>query len=315
MSNRLSDIAGVRCLAGPGRSAYIAVTPRHRQIPLMTISGSTRLFMVIGDPITQVQAPALFNRVFARFGVDAVLVPAQVRADRLTGFVREVLATGNVGGLWVTIPHKTGLMAELARTDDCARAAQSVNAVRRLPSGELEGALFDGLGLVGALHHFGIDPRGRRVLLLGAGGAGAAIAAALLATGVAHLALHDPGPRAAALAARLQPPPGSRVSVQGADPVGFDLVINATPLGLRADDPLPLDVGRLDAGARVVDILMKHAPTPLLQACRARGIEAHPGFEMLVQQVPHYLDFFGLAPLAAQLRQDLSDVRTGLLAA
>lgn len=271
--------------------------------------------MVLGDPVAQVQAPQIFNRVFQRFGVDAVLVPAQVRAGRLSAFVHAVLAAGNIDGLWLTIPHKTPLVSELARMDACARAAQSVNAVRRLANGELEGALFDGLGLVGALRHFGIEPRGRRVLLLGAGGAGAAIAAALLDHGVAHLALHDLGSRAIELAGRLAEGTGGiqgRVSVQGADPEGFDLVINATPLGLRADDPLPVDVRRLDAQTKVVDILMKPQPTPLLRACAERGIEAHPGFEMLVQQVPHYLSFFGMDTIAESLKTDLSDVRLGL---
>jgi len=281
----------------------------------MHISGSTRVFMVLGDPVAQVQAPAIFNRVFQRFGVDAVLVPAQVRADRLNSFAHEVLAAGNIDGLWLTIPHKTTLVPVLAQMDHCAQVAQSVNAVRRTAAGALEGALFDGLGLVAALRHFGIAPEGLRVLLLGAGGAGAAIAAALLDHGVAHLALHDLGTRAAELAHRLQAGTADRVSVQGADPAGFDLVVHATPLGLRADDPLPFDVSRLDAGAKVLDILMKPQATPLLQACAARGIEAHPGFEMLVQQVPLYLDFFGMGAIAEALRADLSDVRQGLQSA
>ena len=268
--------------------------------------------MVLGDPVAQVQAPQIFNRVFQRFGVDAVLVPAQVRADCLSAFAHAVLAAGNIDGLWLTIPHKTTLVSELARMDSCARAAQSVNAVRRQPNGELEGALFDGLGLIGALRHFGIEPRGLRVLLLGAGGAGAAIAAALLDHGVAHLALHDLGSRAAELADRLVDDADTRVSVRSADPAGYDLVINATPLGLRADDPLPFDVSRLDAHAKVVDILMKPQPTPLLRACAERGIEAFPGFEMLVQQVPHYLSFFGMDAIAEILKTDLSDVRLGL---
>jgi shikimate dehydrogenase len=287
----------------------------------MNISGHTRVFMVVGDPVTQVQAPAVFNRVFQRFGVDAVLVPAQVRADRLPAFADAVLAAGNIDGLWLTIPHKTTLVPLLASLDRCAQVAQSVNAVRRLADGTLAGALFDGLGLVGALRHFGLDPRGRRVLLLGAGGAGAAIAAALLDHGVARLALHDLGERAGALAHRLAEPVGSaqagaaaaaRVSVHSADPAGFDLVINATPLGLRDGDPLPFDITRLDPGAAVVDILMKPRPTPLLRACAERGITAHPGFEMLVQQVPDYLAFFGLHGIADRLRDDLGDVRQAM---
>lgn len=280
----------------------------------MNISGTTRVFLVVGDPITQVQAPALFNRIFQRHGLDAVLVPAQVSADDFPAFARQVLRAGNISGLWLTIPHKTALVAELADMDSSARIAQSVNAVRRRADGQLEGALFDGIGLVAALRHLGIEPRGLRVLLLGTGGAGAAIATALLENGVASLALHDLGTRAQALADRLGALGTGRLQVQGNDPAGFDLVVHATPLGLRADDPLPFDVARLDPGARVIDILMKHRPTPLLRACAERGIEAHPGFEMLVQQVPDYLDFFGMQDSARVLRADLSDVRQTLCA-
>lgn len=287
----------------------LTVTPALALSPPIPISGHTRVFMVLGDPVTQVQAPAIFNRVFQRHGVDAVLVPLQVRAEHLAAFARTVLAEGQVAGLWLTIPHKTTLMPLLAAVDEAGRVAQSVNAVRLHTSGGLEGGLFDGLGLVRALHHHGIDPHGLRVLLVGTGGAGAAIATALLAAGVAALALHDLGERAQHLAARLADP---RVSTPGADPAGFDLVINATPLGLRAHDPLPVDVERLSPQTRVVDILMKPQTSPLRQACAARGIASWDGFEMLVQQVPDYLRFFDLAAVADAVQHDLQDVRDHL---
>ncbi|WP_245909381.1 shikimate dehydrogenase family protein [Sphaerotilus hippei] len=277
----------------------------------LAISGHTRVFMVAGDPVSQVQAPAIFNRIFQRHGVDAVLVPAQVAPERFVDFARTIMAAGNIDGLWLTIPHKTTLLPLLGHVDTAGHMAQSVNAVRRHADGTLEGGLFDGSGLVSALRHFGLEPRGRRVLLLGTGGAGAAIATALLDQGVAELALHDLGPRAAQLAQRLG---DARVSVPGADPAGFELIINATPLGLQADDALPVDVSRIDPGARVFDILMKHRPTPLLRACAERGIQAHPGFEMLVQQVPDYLRFFRMEAIADTVQADLSEVRRHLQA-
>lgn len=280
----------------------------------MDISGSTRVFMVVGDPITQVQAPGIFNRVFQRFGVDAVLVPAQVKAADFPRFARTVLSAGNIDGLWLTIPHKTPLVDELSWLDSSARVARSVNAVRRNAAGALEGGLFDGSGLVGALRHFGLSPEGARVLLLGCGGAGAAIATALLETGVGALGLHDVGTRAQQLAQRLDGC-GSVVPFiwqPGQSLQNFDLVVHATPLGLNPTDPLPLDVSQLSPHTHVVDILMKHRPTPLLRACAERGIRAFPGFEMLVQQVPDYLNFFGLDDVAQALRADLSEVRTAL---
>jgi shikimate dehydrogenase len=301
-------------MIAPMARLVMVETPGAAYSVCMNISGTTRVFLVVGDPVIQVQAPAIFNRIFQRHGLDAVLVPAQVPAADFPAFARQVLRAGNISGLWLTIPHKTALVAELADMDSSARVAQSVNAVRRAADGRLEGALFDGTGLVAALRHLGIEPRGLRVLLLGTGGAGAAIATALLENGVATLALHDLGTRAQALADRLGGLGAGRLQVQGSDPAGFDLVVHATPLGLREDDPLPFDVARLDPGARVIDILMKHAPTRLLRACAARGIEAHPGFEMLVQQVPDYLDFFGMPDAARALRTDLSEVRQALLA-
>lgn len=277
-------------------------------MPLIT--GSTRVFAVLGDPVTQVQAPRVFNTIFARHAVDAVLVPAQVPAAALPGFVRHVTAAGNFDGLWVTIPHKPACAALVDHCDTAAALAGSVNAVRRDADGSLHGALFDGLGFVHALGHFGFAPRGRRVLLLGAGGAGAAIALALCEAGVATLALHDLGDRAPRLATRLAGhSAATRIEVATADPAGFDLVVNATPLGLNPDDPLPVDPARLEAGCMVVDILMKDRPTPLLRACAARGIQAHAGHEMLVQQVPDYLDFFGLHAAARAVREELPSLR------
>lgn len=301
-------------------------------MPLATddITGRTRVFLVVGDPIAQVQAPQLFNGVFRRHGVDAVLVPARVAPQHLEGFVRHVTAATNIDGLWVTIPHKPAVATIVDRLDAAAAATGSVNAVRRDADGLLHGALFDGTGFVAALRRFGFEPRGRSALLAGCGGSGAAIAQALCEAGVSRLGLHDLGDRAALLASRLAVAAGTAVAVDGtaasagdgaaasagggmaapvagpasADPAGYDLVINATPLGLRDGDPLPFDVARIDQGAVVVDILMKHAPTPLLQACRARGIAAHTGFQMLLQQVPDYLEFFGLHDVARAVRED-----------
>jgi shikimate dehydrogenase len=274
------------------------------------ITGTTRVFLVLGDPVSQVQAPQLFNPLFRRHGVDAVLVPAQVAPGRFAAFAREVFSADNFGGLWITIPHKPASAALVDRCSRAAAIAHSVNAVRRGADRLLHGALFDGDGFVKALRHFGFEPAGRSALVFGAGGAGAAIATALVDAGLARLGLHDLGDRAQQLVERLRPHAGSvRIESVGAQPESFDLVVNATPLGLRPDDPPPFEVERVRRDALVVDILMKGAPTALLRACRARGIEAHPGFEMLVQQVPDYLEFFGLHEAARAVQADLSAVR------
>jgi hypothetical protein len=129
----------------------------------LRISGSTDVFLIVGDPVEQVKAPESFNRIFARFGIDAVLVPAQVPAGDLLDFVRAVFKAPNIRGLWVTIPHKTPITALLAECDDLGRVAGAVNAVRRNADGSLSGALFDGEGFVRSLDHFGVGWREQRL--------------------------------------------------------------------------------------------------------------------------------------------------------
>jgi shikimate dehydrogenase len=275
----------------------------------MKITGNTRVFCIVGDPVAQVKAPEVYNHLFQQHGVDAVVVPMKVAPPQLAGFVRNAFAADNLGGMWVTIPHKAAMRGLMDRCDPLAQIAGAVNAVRRGADGAIEGALFDGIGFVKGLDHFNIPVAGQRVLVLGAGGGGQAVAAALAQRGPAQLVLHNRTPaRAAELVARLVPSFGPAVTAAATnDPAGFDLIVNCTSQGLKPDDALPVDVARIDAGASVVDIIMK--PTPLLAACAARGITAHPGYEMLVQQIPEYLKFMGLPQVAAVLQEDLSPVR------
>ena len=156
----------------------------------MNISGSTRVFLILGDPVAQVRAPEAFNHLFAKHGVDAVLVPAKVGAADLAGFVKHALRADNIDGLWLAIPHKTPMLEVLDDCEPMGRAAGAVNAVRRTADGRLEGALFDGAGFVKALDHFGIPIAGRNILVVGVGG-GVAIAAALAARGAGRIGLFD----------------------------------------------------------------------------------------------------------------------------
>ena len=277
----------------------------------MHISGTTRVFFIIGDPVAQVRAPTVFNPLFQRHGIDAVLVPLKLSAQALPGFLAHGLTAHNVGGIWATIPHKAALFDLLNPVDPVARVAGAVNAVRKLDDGRLDGALFDGIGFVKALAHANISIAGRRVLVLGAGGGGQAVAAAIAQGGPARLAIHNRTPaRALALVQRLQPLIDSRASVASSNhPEGFDLVVNCTSQGLKPEDALPFDPALADEGTAVVDIIMSREPTPLLRKARERGLQAEAGFEMLVQQVPEYLQFFGYDSLAAQLQADLGEAR------
>ncbi|MYS41164.1 shikimate dehydrogenase, partial [Streptomyces sp. SID5998] len=126
----------------------------------VTITGTTRLYAVLGAPVTQVRAPALLNPLFARLGKDAVLVPVDVAPEGLDGAVRGLGAVRNLDGLLVTVPHKPACRALADRVTEAAGLSGSVNAMRRLPDGGWEGANFDGEGFVRALRAAGHDPRG-----------------------------------------------------------------------------------------------------------------------------------------------------------
>lgn len=281
---------------------------------LPAVTGTTDVYLILGDPVEQVLAPELFNLIFARMGIDAVLVPAQVAPEHLAVFVKTAFLAKNIKGLWVAIPHKAPMTALLDNCSELARIAGAVNAVRRNAQGLLEGALFDGEGLLAALDYFNMTYAAQRVLILGAGGGAAAIGASLACAGsraAAAVALHDPVPgKAQAVAARIAAAAQCRVfAVDSNDPAGFDLVINASPLGLQLDDAVPCDVSRLEPHAALLDIVMKNQPTPLVRAARARGLNAQPGFEMMIQQIHLYLAFFGFPEAAKMVRRDATFLR------
>lgn len=279
------------------------------------IHHSKDLYLIPGDPVTNVRLPAMFNAVFERCGVAAQMVAVQVRARDFAVWLKASFLARNVKGMVIAPPHKPLAVDLLHGAGLVARVAGSVNVVLRTSADELEGDLFDGEGIVGALDHFGIPFRGRRVLILGAGVSAAAIGVSLAEggseDGAADIAFFDPAPgKSAGVAARIDSAFGARVqAVASPDPQGYDLVINGTPVGLRDDDPLPCDVSRMEPHAALFDILLRNQPTPLVRAARSRGLYAQAGFEMLIQQMPHYFDYFGLPHCAALVRTDSDFLR------
>jgi len=289
--------------------------------PLISpVDGKTDVYMILGDPVEQVRAPESFNLIFAKLGMNAVVVPAHVAIGDVLAFVKTVFTGRNIRGMLLTIPHKSVVMPLLKRCGPLAQVAGAVNALRLDAQGELEGDLFDGEGLVSSLNYYGMVYAGRRVLVLGAGGGAAAIGASLVGAGsrvalgaAAELAFFDPTPgKAQELAARLSGHSSVVRAAASNDPAGYDLVINATPLGLKTTDPMPCDVARVESHAALMDILMKNQPTPWVRAGRARGLNAQPGFEMMIQQADLYLAFFGLSKAAALVRQDATFIRESI---
>lgn len=260
------------------------------------ISGRTRLFAVLGDPVEQVRAPHLLNPLFSSLGIDAVLVPVHAPVGHLGEVVRGLQRARNVDGLLVTVPHKDAVRQFADVHSPAVELAGSSNALRRGADGRWYAENFDGAGFVAGLDAAGHAPAGRRVALVGAGGAGGAIAAALTIAGVARLEVLDTDAgRVRTVVDRMSRYAPGRVAA--GTPAGLgaaELVVNATPMGLRADDPMPFDPGALAEGTVVADIIMTPRETRLLKAAAARGLPVHHGHHMLAHQLEMYLDFFGL---------------------
>jgi shikimate dehydrogenase len=259
------------------------------------ITGTTRLFAVIADPIAHVRACEAFNPRFRERGLDAVLVPFHVRPADLAAALDGFRALANLGGVLVTIPHKEAILELVDGIGPQAARVGAANVVRRTDHGRLEAENFDGLGFVAGLEAAGRPPAGRDVLVVGAGGAGKAVAYALAEAGVRRLVVANrDGARAQALAAGVRSVfPAVRTTAGPPDPAGFDVVVNATSLGLEPDDPLPFDPGAADAGTLVAEIVMKPERTRLIEAAAARGLPVHLGRHMLDHQVPLLARFIG----------------------
>ncbi|MDR6668868.1 ThiF family adenylyltransferase [Rhizobium sp. 1399] len=266
------------------------------------ISGTTRLIAHLGYPTESFKAPLIYNPYFEEQGIDAVVVPMGCKPQHYPDFLKLVFRLSNIHGALITMPHKITTMGLLDEISTNARVAGSCNAVKLGPDGRLIGDMFDGEGFVRGLKRKGQTISGAKALLIGAGGVGSAIAASLASAAIGHLALHDDNETALeGLKKRLNTYyPATRVTTGSNDPDGFDIVINATPLGMRKDDPLPLDVTRLSAGTFVGEVVMKEEITPFLAAARERGCRYQVGTDMLFEQIPAYLEFFGFATTTAE---------------
>ena len=266
-----------------------------------TLDGATRLVAIIGDPIAQVKSPAGVTQSLIDRDRNAIVVPIHVTTADLERFIQGVSLARNLDGIIVTVPHKFDVFRLCATTTERAQFLGAVNVLRRKDDGSWHGDHADGVGFVEGIRTAGCRLEGRRALLAGAGGAGSAIALALLEAGVVELAIHDGDPkRRDALIERLRNRYGNRVSAGSADPRGFGVVVNATPAGMREGDPLPVDATRLDSDAFVGDVITVPAVTPLIAAARARGCGTQIGTGMFAAVCEHIVDFLLAAgPLAA----------------
>lgn len=260
------------------------------------ITGKTKVFFMIADPIDHVRTPEVLNPLFAARGIDAVMVPVHLRAEDFATGWAAMTRMPNLGGLVVSVPLKDQALALADVVEDPAHKIGVANVIRREPDGRMVATNLDGLGFVQGVLNGGAEVRGRPALLLGAGGAGRAIAVALAEQGVAALRIFDiDHARAAALVAELAPRYPAVPMVAGDNRLDdATLLVNATPLGLHPDtDPLPMDVATLHPGVLVADIVMKPRETPLLIAARAAGCDIRYGAGMLDTQLELMLHHFG----------------------
>ena len=259
------------------------------------ISGKTTLIAHLGYPTETFKAPMIYNPYFEKAGIDAVVMPMGVKAEDYAQVLKALFRLTNIRGALVTMPHKVTTVALLDEVTPTVQIAGACNAILRRPDGSLLGDMFDGTGFVRGVERKGRQLKGAKALVVGSGGVGSAIAASLAAAGIAAISLFDASSAAAeSLGERLSEHfPKLKVETGSKEPEGYDVVVNATPLGMKEGDPLPIDVARVAPTAFVGEVVMKQEMTPFLRAAKARGCAVQVGTDMLFEQIPAYLEFFG----------------------
>ena len=247
------------------------------------LSGNTRLAILIGDPVRHSLSPVIHNAAFAACGLDWVFLACEVPEGRVPEALAGATALG-IEGLSVTMPHKAAVAAAVDELSGAAHLLGAVNCVSR-HGDRLVGHNTDGGGFTDALAgEAGWSAAGCRCVVLGAGGAARAVTLALADAGAAEVAIVNRTAANAIAAAALA---GDRGRVAEPGEVGnFDLVVNATPLGMHgySDAPMPLDPALLRPDQLLVDLVYEPAETALLAAARQRGLRAFNGVHMLVHQ-------------------------------
>jgi shikimate dehydrogenase len=245
------------------------------------LDGTTAVVPILGDPIAQVKSPDGVTRLLTARGRNTLVVPMHVGPGDFDRLVDALALTPSVTGLIVTVPHKLAAFAHCATSTARAQLLGSVNVLRRNADGRWHGDQLDGMALVRAATAAGCAPAGASVLQVGAGGAGSAIALALLEAGVEELALHDADIRRRdALVRTLGERFPGRVAGRPPELAGRDVVVNATPMGMRPEDPLPIPVDRLTASTFVGDVVTRPAVSPLIEHARRIGCRTQTGLDM-----------------------------------
>lgn len=257
------------------------------------LSGATRLVPILAHPVDHVRAPRLYNPAFAAAGLDWCQVPMGVHPGDFAATVAQLARVGNLQGLNLTIPHKAAAHALCTRLGPEAQRTGVVNTMRIDADGQWSGESFDGVGFVEAARANRMLWTDRPVMLVGAGGAGTAIAFALAAEGVRRIHIVNREPeRAEQLVDALHrafPGIAADTDAQGVRSAG--LAINATSLGLHEGDAMPFDAALLPPDAALFDIIAAR-DTELMAACAARGLKVIGGKPMIDHQIAAQIAFW-----------------------
>ncbi|MBI5143096.1 MAG: shikimate dehydrogenase [Nitrospirae bacterium] len=251
---------------------------------MIGISGTTVITGIFGHPVSHTLSPAMHNAAFDALGLNWRYLPFHVTPERLGEAVAGIRALG-LRGVNVTVPHKEAVMPFLDRIDDEAGRIGAVNTIVN-DDGVLTGYNTDGLGFVQSLKELGVTVGGRRIIMLGAGGAARSVAFALLASGAASIhIINRTVSRASSLADELNRTKQAVTAAGEAGSLsGFDIMVNTTSLGLHAEDALPVDPAHIHNKLVVCDLIYNPAETPLLAAARKHGAKTVNGLGMLLWQ-------------------------------
>lgn len=249
----------------------------------INLNGRTRLYPLLGDPIIYARSPEWLSKHMAKRGMNTISLPMEVPEGNLAAVMAGLEATKNVDGLSLTMPHKITGYNYCATVSETSRMLGVVSAIRRNADGSWHGHTTDGDAFVKAQMDNGAKIEGARVLVLGAGGAGSAIVISMLYQGAKQVVVHDADQsRAQHLVDLLQDNAADRVQTGSNDPTGFDIISNATPMGMDDSDPLPIDPSLLDSSMFVGDVVAGHGETALMKAARKAGCSTADGDAMVV---------------------------------
>lgn len=247
------------------------------------LNGSTRLYFVVGHPIKQVKSPEGVTQELLNKGLNAIVPPVDVHPDHFPAFVENTKSMLNTDGLIVTVPHKITALQCCDRLTERAKFIGAVNTIRRCAEG-WEGDMLDGTGMVQAILEKNIQLQDKRVILAGAGGAGKAIAFELLLAGVSELAIFDlDAARQQQLVEQLNQLQKGKVIAHDNNPHGFDVIVNATPMGMNGDPSAAFLLDQLTAEMSVADVVTSPAETPFVQHAMQLGCTAVKGTDMFVK--------------------------------